>query len=140
MMNQSSYILRSKVLIGLNTSETPSSLGYLATTNQVLRNAKSRTAFALFAGQTKSRASSLRSMPKDLPGFYWDADRSRYFPLSHKPKNIRDLSTRTRASAQLDPDETTATRNELRDHHSRVNRSPELRGSLRYIDVNRLRQ
>jgi WD repeat-containing protein 21A len=25
-------------------------------------------------------------MPKDLPGFYWDEERNRYFPLSSRPK------------------------------------------------------
>jgi hypothetical protein len=25
-------------------------------------------------------------MPKDLPGLYWDEERSRYFPLSSRPK------------------------------------------------------
>ena len=25
-------------------------------------------------------------MPKDLPGFYWDENRSRYFPLSSRTK------------------------------------------------------
>lgn len=24
-------------------------------------------------------------MPRELPGFYWDAEKNRYFPLSHRP-------------------------------------------------------
>lgn len=28
------------------------------------------------------------TMPKDLPGFYWDAEKNRYFPLSSRPAGV----------------------------------------------------
>lgn len=56
--------------------------------------------FAIVMSGCSSRHSSVRTyitstqlstvynhlMPKDLPGFYWDEERSRYFPLSSRPK------------------------------------------------------
>jgi DDB1- and CUL4-associated factor 4 len=37
-------------------------------------------------------------MPAELPGFYFDEERNRYFPLSKKPKNVTiapTISTKT---------------------------------------------
>ncbi|TDL23247.1 WD40 repeat-like protein [Rickenella mellea] len=51
------------------------------------------------------RKESRKIEPRQLPGFYWDADRQRYFPLSSKPKTFTPSQASSQQLQEVDNDD-----------------------------------